>query len=131
MNRNQIEEARKILAVLAEEGEDFSDVRHVVHYFYDGNFSAMGQDLAELGYQVRYTVNNDGVVAERFEVIGEEWRTSTLADLCDLADSYGVEYDGWEASLTRQQSSSAPNLPPAPSADGKPGLLKKLFGKKN
>jgi hypothetical protein len=79
--------------------------------------------LSELGYQVRPMVESDGVIAERYEAIGEEWRLSTLRNLCELADSYGCEYDGWEASLERQPRSN-----PAPA---KPiGLFSKLFGKK-
>jgi hypothetical protein len=126
-NHKQVELALQTLRVFAEHGEDFGDARHVIHYFYGGNFSALGSALGELGYEVRPTVNNDGIVAERHEAIGEEWRTSTLPDLCQLADSYGVEYDGWEASMTRQEAKPVA----APSSTGKPGWLNKLFGKKN
>jgi regulator of RNase E activity RraB len=129
MNRKQVEEARQLLEILAERGEDFDDIRHVIHYFYGGNFVALGHALTELGYQVEPTVNDDGVTAERYEAIGDDWRKSTLVDLCDLADSYGVEYDGWEASMTRQRSATAPIPAPAPSSSEKSGWLKKLFGK--
>jgi len=121
-NRKQIETAKQTLQVFADHGEDMADIRHVVHYFYGGNFAALDASLRELGYETRPTVDNDGVVAERHEAIGEEWRTTTLAHLCELADSYGVEYDGWEASMTRQDT--APKAKPA-------GLFSKLFGKKN
>ena len=125
-NLKQVDLANETLKVFEDHGEDFSDVRHVVHYFYGGNFEALSAALSELGYAVRPTVNNDGVVAERHEAIGEDWRTSTLVHLCELADSYGVEYDGWEASLTRQPSPPlAP--PPAPKATG---WTSKIFGKK-
>jgi hypothetical protein len=68
-------------------------------------------------------VNNDGIIAEKHEAIGEVWRTSTLVHLCELAHTYGVEYDGWEASLTRQ--------PPAKPAPDKPkSWASKIFGKK-
>jgi hypothetical protein len=121
-NRKQIARAKQTLQVFTDHGEDFADTRHVVHYFYGGNFTALGAALRELGYETRPTVENDGVIAERHEAIGEEWRTTTLAHLCELADSYGVEYDGWEASMTRQDP--APKPKPA-------GLFSKLFGKKN
>ena len=101
-NLEQVEYAKQTLAVLEEHGEDLNDVRHVIHYFYDGNFAALGAALRELGYTVRATADDDGIVAERHEVIGESWRTSTLLGLCQLADQYGVEYDGWEASMERQ-----------------------------
>ena len=101
-NLKQVDYAKEILAVLSEHGEDMADVRHVIHYFYGGNFDALGASLRELGYEVTPTVENDGVIAERHEAIGEGWRTSTLVHLCELADQYEAEYDGWEASMERQ-----------------------------
>ncbi len=126
-NARQVELAAETLQVFKDHGEDFADVRHVVHYFYGGNFVALGSGLSELGYSVRPTVDNDGVVAERHEAIGEEWRTTTLVHLCELADTYGVEYDGWEASMTRQ----APALPTENTVPENRGWFSKIFGKKN
>jgi hypothetical protein len=126
-NRKQIELARRTLEIFTERGEDMADVRHVVHYFYGGNFTALDASLRELGYETRPTVDNDGVVAERHEAIGEGWRTTTLAHLCELADTYGVEYDGWEASMERQ--SSAPKVTQETEKSG--SWLSKIFGKKN
>jgi len=120
-NLKQVELAKQTLAVFNDRGEDFGDVRHVVHYFYGGNFSGLGVALAEIGYTVRPTVNDDGVVAERHEAIGDQWRITTLVHLCELADSYGVEYDGWEASMTRQ--------PVAPLPTEKARWMTKIFGK--
>lgn len=128
-NRKQVELARQTLDVFTQHGEDMADTRHVVHYFYGGNFAALDASLRELGYETRPTVNNDGVVAERYEAIGEEWRTTTLAGLCDLADTYGVDYDGWEASMTRQASAPPSATEPVP-APTPVGFLSKLFGKK-
>ena len=125
-NLKQIEWASETLKVFVDRGEDMADVRHVVHYFYNGNFSALGEQLRELGYVVRLTVDEDGVVAERHEAIGEEWRTSTLVHLCEMADSYGVEYDGWEASMTRQKSDVVEEPSPEKSS-----WLSKILGKKN
>lgn len=126
-NAKQVELAKETLRLFEEGGEDMADVRHVLHYFYGGNFQALGQSLQELGYSVRPTVGDDGVVAERYEPIGEAWRTTTLSHLCELADSYGVEYDGWEAAMTRQQ---APE-PSDPPVQQKSGWLSKILGKKN
>lgn len=125
-NFKQVEWASETLKVFVDRGEDMAEVRHVVHYFYNGNFSALGEALRELGYEVRLTVDEDGVVVERHEAIGEEWRTTTLAHLCEMADSYGVEYDGWEASMTRQQ----PDFVEEPASE-KSGWLSKILGKKN
>ncbi|MGN6820704.1 MAG: hypothetical protein ACTHJR_18770 [Sphingomonas sp.] len=125
-NLKQVEWALATLKVFEDQGEDFGDTRHVIHFFYGGNFSALSAALDELGYTVRPTADDDGVIAERYEAIGEGWRTSTLLHLCELADSYGVDYDGWEASMTRQPPTPAP-IPAQP----KPaGWASKLFGKK-
>jgi hypothetical protein len=126
-NAKQVELAKETLKVFKDNGEDMSDVRHVVHYFYGGNFSGLGAALGELGYDVRNTVNDDGIVAERHEAIGEEWRTTTLSALCELADAYDVEYDGWEASMVRQQSTPAV----AVHTEKQGNRFAKLFGKKN
>jgi hypothetical protein len=122
-NLKQVEMAIETLKVFTDHGEDMNDVRHVVHYFYGGNLEGLGAALGELGYSVRPTVENDGVVAERHEAIGEEWRTSTLIHLCELADTYDVEYDGWEAAMTRQQVPQATEKKPG-------GWLSKILGKK-
>lgn len=127
INAKQVQLAIETLRVFEQHGEDMNDVRHVVHYFYGGNFNALASALQELGYSVRPTVNDDGVVAERHEAIGEHWRTTTLSHLCELADSYGVEYDGWEAAMTRQEAPET-NHPPA---QRKSSWLSKLLGKKN
>ncbi|WP_374405609.1 ribonuclease E inhibitor RraB [Pelagerythrobacter sp.] len=126
MNENlrQVELAKETLQVFRDHGEDMKDERHVIHFFYGGNFKALGAALTELGYETRQTTDDDGVIAERHEAIGEDWRTSTLTHLCELADSYGVEYDGWEASMERQQASK-------PVAKKPNGWLSKTLGKKN
>lgn len=98
-NLGQVALAVETLRTMAEHGTDFAETRHVIHYFYGGNFDALARNLAELGYELYATAENDGVIAERYEVIGEEWRVTTLKNLCEMADSYGVEYDGWEASI--------------------------------
>lgn len=126
-NLRKVKLAKETLRVFTEHGEDMPDVRHVVHYFYGGDFEALANSLRELGYATRATVQNDGVVAERHEAIGEEWRTTTLVALCELADSHGVEYDGWEASMERQQTTET-EAARAPKAGG---WLAKIFGKKN
>jgi hypothetical protein len=111
--------AKETLALFVERGEDLADERHVIHYMYGGNWRAMGAALAELGYQVRPTADEDGLVAERWEVTDEEWARRSMHRMCELAEQYGVEYDGWEASMVRQGRATPP---PA-----KRGLLHKFF----
>jgi Regulator of ribonuclease activity B len=125
-NLNQAELAIETLKLFTDNGEDMSEIRHVLHYFYDGNFEALGNALGELGYSIRPTVDNDGVIAERDEAIGEEWRTTTLIHLCKLANSYGVEYDGWEAAMTGLPKADEENQSSRQSS----GWLSKIFGKK-
>ena len=122
-NLKQVDLAKATLKVFTNQGEDLAEVRHVIHYFYGGNFPALESALKELGYTTRLTVKEDGVVAERHEAIGEEWRTTTLRNLCELADIYGVEYDGWEASMTRPKATQPSQKPSA--------WLSKIFGKKS
>ena len=98
----QSEMAAQSLAMFESRGEDLSDERHTIHYFYDGDHGALGEALRDLGFVVRPTVENDGVVAERMDVTDETWRTETLTTLSELANQYGSEYDGWEAAMTRQ-----------------------------
>lgn len=105
-NMNHVELAKETLKMFEDRGENLNDIRHVIHYFYGGNFTDLAVVMAESGYSVRSTANEDGVIAELDEAIVEEWRTSTLLDICLLSDSCGVEYDGWEASMTRQQGTS-------------------------
>lgn len=131
---DQVELSIETLGVLVENGANLSEVRHVIHFFYGGNFDALARQLAELGYDLFATAENDGVIAERFEVIGEDWRTTTLVHLCELANMFGVEYDGWEASVTkvanRAELDASEQQAEVDEARAKSGFLTKLFGKK-
>ena len=98
----QSEMAIETLQYFVQQGEDLSDTRHTIHYFYDGDHVGLGEALRARGYSVRPTVGNDGVVAERMDVTDEKWRVETLKALSELANEYGSEYDGWEAAMTRQ-----------------------------
>ncbi|MEL6876726.1 MAG: ribonuclease E inhibitor RraB [Pseudomonadota bacterium] len=98
----QSEMAKETFRLFEENGVNLSDERHTIHYFYDGDFEGLAAALSKLGYTVRPTANNDGVIAEAIEVTNEEWRINTLRALSELANEYGVEYDGWEAAMTKQ-----------------------------
>lgn len=91
-----------LFATFLESGEDLSDERHVVHYFYDGDVEGLSKALAEQGYEVRPTATEPGVVAENYAVTDNAWSESEMKKLCDLANRFGAEYDGWEASMVRQ-----------------------------
>ncbi len=98
----QSEMAVETLQYFMQQGEDISEARHTIHYFYDGNHVGLLEALKARGYTVRPTVGDDGVVAERMDVTDEKWRVETLKALSELANAYGSEYDGWEAAMTRQ-----------------------------
>jgi len=100
----QSEMAVQTLKMFEDRGENLTDERHTVHYFYDGDFAALGEALRAQDFAVRPTVGNDGVVAERMDVTDEKWRLETLTALSELANEFGSEYDGWEAAMTRQGS---------------------------
>ena len=113
-----------IFATFLANGEDLSDERHVIHYFYDGDVEGLSKALSAEGYTVRPTATEPGVVAENHAVTDRQWSESTMKLLCDLANRFGAEYDGWEASMVRQSKDKPePRIPT--------GFLSKLFGKKN
>jgi hypothetical protein len=115
----KILEAQEVFNQLIAIGEQLSDGRHIIHYFYgvEDRLPGLRAELEAECYLVRDSAAGPGLVAETVGVVGAEWAAETMPVLCDLADKYDAEYDGWEASAVRQ---------PKP---GKPGLLKSLFGK--
>ena len=91
-----------VFAALTYNGEDLSEGRHVINYFYDGDFDGRKDALAGQGYLVSPTNPSPGVIAENFEVTDRDWSESEMKKMCDLANRFGAEYDGWEASMVRQ-----------------------------
>ena len=95
-----------VFAALRGAGEDLSDERHVVHYFYDGDVDGLSAALAEAGFEVRPTQTSPGVVAEHHAVTDEAWSTACMKQMCDFANRFGAEYDGWEGAMVRQGPSN-------------------------
>ena len=91
-----------VFAALRGAGEDLSDERHVIHYFYEGDVEGLTKALSDAGYEVRPTAEQPGVIAENHAVTNEEWSDSEMKKLCGLANQFGAEYDGWEGSMVRQ-----------------------------
>ena len=91
-----------VFAALRGAGEDLADERHVVHYFYDGDVDGLTAALEEAGFEVRPTQTSPGVIAEHHAVTDEAWSAACMKQMCDLANQYGPEYDGWEGSMVRQ-----------------------------
>ena len=42
------------------------------------------------------------MIAENFAVTDRQWSESEMKKMCDLANRFAAEYDGWEASMVRQ-----------------------------
>jgi len=100
--QKQVAMNEQVLAQLAGAGEDLSDGRHVIHYFYDGDVESLSAALSEGGYSVRPTATSPGVIAENLAVTDRAWSESEMKRMCDFANRFGAEYDGWEASMVRQ-----------------------------
>ena len=99
---NQVAMNEQVFAQLLGHGEDLSDGRHVIHYFYDGDVEGLSKALIEQGFVVRPTATSPGVIAESFAVTDRAWSESEMQRMCDLANRFGAEYAGWEASMVRQ-----------------------------
>jgi hypothetical protein len=105
--QQQVQMNENVFAALTSNGEDLSDGRHVIHYFYDGDINGLKEALGNDGYVVSSTQTSPGVIAEIFAVTDRDWSESEMKKMCDLADRFGAEYDGWEASMVRQKRGEA------------------------
>ena len=126
----KIEQAKSTLRILVERGENLLELRHVMYFFYGDNLAPIRERLTALGFKTHASADGDYwgiierhrsieeagmdagslaetncVVAERHEVICEEWRTTVLRDLHRLASEYSVDLDGWQASCARDANS--------------------------
>jgi hypothetical protein len=96
-----------VFAALEGAGEDLSDTRHVVHYFYDGDVEGLSAALKAQGFDIRPTATSPGVIAETHAATDRAWSETEMKRMCDLANQFGAEYDGWEGSMVRQGSGNA------------------------
>jgi|SRR4051794_27250364 hypothetical protein len=99
---SQVTMNEHVFEALLSNGEDLSDGRHVIHYFYNGDVDGLSQALTGEGFVVRPTATVPGVIAENFAVTDRNWSESEMQKMCDLANRFDAEYDGWEASMVRQ-----------------------------
>lgn len=100
--QRQVQMNEPVFATLRGAGEDLSDERHVIHYFYDGDVDGLTAALDEAGFETRPTATVPGVIAEHHAVTDGAWSAACMKQMCDLANRYGAEYDGWEGSMVRQ-----------------------------
>ena len=98
----QVQMNEPVFAALLAQGEDLSDERHVIHYFYDGDVEGLSAALAAQEFETRPAATSPGVIAENHAVTDREWSSATMKQMCDLANQFGAEYDGWEGSMVRQ-----------------------------
>ena len=88
-----------VFSALTSNGEDLSDGRHVIHYFYDGDVDGLREALAGQGYVVSPTNTSPGVIAENFAVTDRDWSESEMKKMCDLANRFGAEWS-WRSIRT-------------------------------
>ena len=105
---NLREEDRAIFDQLKQHGADFRQPRHVLHYLYIPTESAAQAAAAELSqkqYRARVSKpEGEGdlpfvVIAEREMQIDKNNFPAIRATFDDLAQRFGGDYDGWEASV--------------------------------
>jgi Regulator of ribonuclease activity B len=96
-----------VLDQLMKSGADLTATRHVIYHSYAPSkevAQAMEGEAAEAGWraEVREPLpdfpDQWGVVCERHAVTSPDFVREADDFFQDLADRYGAEYDGWEAS---------------------------------
>ncbi len=87
---------------LAEYGDDGCLPRHTLFYIYGGDFTGLSITASEAGYQIRPTVNNDGVVIETTILVDEVSFKAHSVRMESWAEEFGCEYDGWECEVVTQ-----------------------------
>jgi hypothetical protein len=91
----------EIRQVLASGGDDGRKPRHTLFYFYGGDFRGLGNRARAAGYDVRPTVNEDGVVLETTTAVDERSFESHKKRMEDWAEEFRSEYDGWECQVVK------------------------------
>ncbi len=84
-------------------GDDGSEVRHVVHYFYPAQSkapdpSAILSNLEAYGYLAKLGANG-GLKAEEHREVASADFDQTTQGLNDVAHKLGWRYDGWECEV--------------------------------
>ncbi len=102
----QVQMNEPVFTMLLSNGERLSDRRHVIHYFYDGDVNSLSAALSGAGYEIRPSEAAVGVIAETHAITDHEWSQSEMKRMCDLANQFDAEYDGWECSMVRQPDSN-------------------------
>ena len=115
---------RRVLAHLAELGDDSSVIRGVDHWVYFADSlarDAFGRRASEHGYAVRSTRDDateprrHGIQVSRDQPADEESITTAVRVLYRLALELNGDYDGWETSVQQ------PDTRPGPSGRGSSG----------
>jgi Regulator of ribonuclease activity B len=91
----------QVRQALASQGDDGRKPRHTLFYFYGGDFRGLGSQARAAGYDVRPTVNDDGVVLETTTAVDDRSFESHSKRMEDWADEFGCEYDGWECQVVK------------------------------
>lgn len=95
-----------VLSSLLDNGADLTRQREAVFYFYGPahRLPELQIGLERLGFAVRPTRTDLGLVASVGAVVNEDWIATTVPQLCKMALDLNIEYDGWEASIPEAMS---------------------------
>jgi hypothetical protein len=89
-------------SALAQRGDDGRTPRHTLFFFYGGNFEELGATAVRAGYQIRPTVQRDGVVVETTIAVDDQSFLTHGQKMEAWAEEFGCDYDGWECRLVNQ-----------------------------
>jgi len=85
---------------LLKHGDDGCLPRDTVFYFYGGDFPALATEAEREGYAVRATAKSDGVILSKTIPVDREAFAPVRRQMETWAETFGCEYDGWEAAVT-------------------------------
>ena len=92
----------EIRSELLQHGDDVTLPRHVLFYFYGGNFIALGTAAARAGYHTRPTANADGVILETVTAVDAASFSRQTAQMEKWTTQFGCEYDNWECEVVKR-----------------------------
>ena len=88
-----------VRAALLEHGDDGRSPRDTVFYFYGGDFAALAAEAKREGYAVRPAAKSDGIILSKTMPVDRETFAPVARQMEAWAETFGCEYDGWEAAV--------------------------------
>jgi len=90
---------------MLDKGANFSERREVNFYFYGPaeRIEELKIEIEQLGFTTRPTTMQPGLIATVNIDFNENWLSGMIDTFEDLARKFGIEFDGWEASVPEAQ----------------------------